>query len=1152
MQVFATGKAMAIGMARPKLTRSISLKNIVSQQVGRVMKLTAILLLGACMSVSAKGGAQTTVSLSVKDAPLEKVIKVIEQQTDYVFFYKTSLLQEAKKVTIFAKGMPLQQVLDLCFKDQPISYFISGKNITLNLKEKEKGNEKADKNPPVDISGKITDEDGNPLAGANVKVKGSSQGVTTDINGVFILKGVDENAILEVTYVGYLPASIHVNNKTSIIASLKFDIKNLTEVTINKGYYTEARKFSTSNVTKITAKDIEAQPINNPLYALQGRVPGLEITQTSGLPGSGIVARIQGLNSLKDGNGPLYIIDGVPISTEIPTPPGLNYSPLPNSGVSTIATSITGTGNVLSYVNPGDIESIEILKDADATAIYGSRAANGAILITTKKGKIGKTVINADFQQGWSKVGHFMDVLNTSHYLKMRHEAFNNDGLTPTITNPFDPGYAPDLLFWDTTRNTNWQKELIGKTSNFTNANTSISGGTSALQYLIGANYHRETTVFPGNFSDSKGGMHLSLSNNDPNKKFHFQSSTSYSFDDNHLPMADLTGIALQLVPDAPQLYNPDGTINWAPNSNGATTFVNPLANLLYNTYQAKTYNLVTNTHLSYELIPGLTISGNGGYTNLRQDNMTFLSLLAYAPDNRSGRERTAIYGSSKVNTWILEPQLNYKKNIAKGRLDVLLGSTFQSTLSQSNYLAGGGYANDALMQNPKAASHYNVTGALSNLYKYNAIYARGNYIFSDKYILNVTGRRDGSSRFGNNNKFHNFWSVGAGWIFTNERFLSIPNILSFGKLKGNFGTTGNDQIGDYQYLTLYNPVSYTFPYQGTSGLTPLGLPNPYLQWEETKKLTVGIELGFVRDRIFFSATYNRNRSSNQLVNYALPRITGSSAIIENFPATIQNKDFEFVLNSENIKQKNISWNTNFNLTIPRNKLVAFPNLSTSSYSQNYIIGQPITIQKLFHYIGVDPSTGLYVVADNKGNPTNSPNFLTDRTVIISQSAKVYGGLQNTVQYKNIELSFLFQFIKQVGPSPRLGFGFSPGKYYSYAAIGNQPSSVLNNPWQSAGDVASTQKFTTSSSQVDNALSTTFSSDASYEDASFVRLKNLSLSWQLPSQWIHKARLESLRLYLLGQNILTITKYKGLDPEVQGNQTLPPLRVITMGVQVKL
>jgi TonB-linked SusC/RagA family outer membrane protein len=1110
------------------------------------MKLTAILLLAACMQVSARGDAQT-VSISVKNASLEKVFQEVKKQTGYTFFYKAKDLDNTNKISVSVKNASIEEVLNICFKEQPLTYTIIEKTILIKKKEKSPNEEAAIINeppPPIDITGKVTDADGNPLAGASVKVKGSSSGTTTNNDGVFVLKGVDENATLEISFVGYETYTVAVNNKSTIVASLKVKPESLGEVVINKGYYTEKQRFSVANVAKVVAKDIEKQPVSNLLLALEGRVPGLLITQNSGVPGGGIKVRIQGQNSIRYGNEPFYVIDGVPFPSYLP--PTASSGVLGSSGVAGFGNA--AGGNPLSYINPSDIESIEVLKDADATAIYGSRAANGAILITTKKGKIGKPSLTVNFKHGWGEVTRLPKMMNRRQYLDMRYEALKNDGIDINTISSTSSRYY-DLKVWDTTRSTDWQKELLGHTANYTNVNATFSGGTALSQYIIGGTYYRETTVFPGDFSDQKASIHFNLNSKSLNNRFNLQFSGSYLADHNKLPGLDLTSSANLLEPVAPALYTPDGNLNWAPTSDGTSTWDNPLAVNLTQ-YQNQTSNLIGNALLGYKILTDLEIKTSLGYNQLFTNDFIGAPLPAYKPEDRPFVERTAEYGSRLMNSWIIEPHLDYSKNWESSKLSIVIGSTVQQTNSKANNVQGSGYASDEVLENMMAATTLTAQGSTIAQYKYNAAFGRLNYNWGDKYIINISGRRDGSSRFGDKNKFHNFGSLGSAWIFTEERFVKhLISFLSFGKIRGSYGTTGNDQIGEYTFLSRYNFGNAGVPYQGNNGLIVGGLSNPYLQWEETRKSQLGIDLGFFNDRIMLSTTYQRNRSSNQLLPYQLSNVSGFGSILENFPATVQNTSLEFSLTSTNFKTAHLVWSTNFNLTIPKNKLVEFSNLEQSTYATTLTIGQPITGGKYYHFAGVDPMTGVYQVFDSKGNPTSTPNSTSDLYTLLNRSPKFYGSIENTFSYKTIEMSFSFQFVKQMGLYIYYNNGsqLAPGAFIS--GNSNQPISVLNR-WQQPGSTAPVMKYSTDIGALIFPMSFTQNSDAGFSDASYLRLKNLAISWNAPAKWRQKTRLQGLKLFAQGQNLLTITGYKGADPENQGYTALPPLRVITFGAQI--
>lgn len=1144
MQDSGLCKVQVFAWAKPKLTIAFAPgKSGSGKQILRIMKLTAIILLTACLQASAVGGYSQKITLSVKEAPLEQVLKSIEKQSGFYFNYMHEMVKQAQPVTMQVKDASLEEVLVFCFKGQPLDYTVVSTDKLIIIKEKKQlsfsETEKQGQDPPIEVRGVITDENGAPAHGVNVMVKGTSKGTTTNLNGEFILKDVSENAVLLITSVGYDRQEVLVKNKEFISLQLKVAVGNLDELQVI-AYGATSKRFSTGHVSTVKAVDIEKQPVQNPLLALQGRVSGIFITQTNGIPGGGVTVRIQGRNSISLGLDPLYIIDGVPYFSQLPAT---------NAGDDLLGTSggmaqSNSVGNPLSYINPNDIESIEILKDADATAIYGSRAANGAVLITTKKGKAGQMKCDVNLTYGWGEVGHKWGLLNSRQYLDMRYEALKNNGIDLSTQSNISSRFY-DLKVWDTTRHTDWQEVLIGGTAKYINSSVSLSGGTPNIQYLVSGNYHKETTVFPGDFNDQKGSLHFNISSISSNRKLKMQFTGNYMHDHNRLLSTDLTQLAVQTEPVAPALYNEDGTLNWAPNVVGNSTWINPLAEL-YRKYNNKTMALVGNLFIGYQILPGLNIISSLGYTTLQTKDFSGVPLIYAKPESRSTSLRGAIYGNRDLTSWIFEPQIKYNKSIGKGKLEFLIGSTIQQNNSEAGSISALGFNSDEMLDNKSAATEITSNSQYIVQYKYNALFGRANYNFQDKYILNISYRRDGTSRFGPKNQFHNFGSLGFAWLFSEENFLKKLDGLSFGKLRISYGTTGSDQIGDYSFMSLYNFLSVPgLPYQNSIGIYATGLPNPNLAWEGTRKLQVGIDVGWLSDRILIGVTYSRNRSSNQLLGYTLPTITGNGGIARNFPALIQNTSWELTVSTINIKWRALSWISNLNFTVPRNKLLSFPNIESSTYASGFegvIVDQPLGVFKTFHYLGVDETTGRYLFEDKDGNPTFSASFPNDYVKLINTSPRYYGGIQNNIKYKGLELDFLFYFVKQQGRTYSYYNGTRfPGQFS--AGTSNQPITVLDR-WQKPGDVASVAKYSSTSGYSHG--------DHPYTDASFIRLKNLSLAYELPVKWQQSAYLKKLKFYIQGQNLLTITKWKGLDPETQNFSSLPPLRVFTVGLQVGL
>jgi TonB-linked SusC/RagA family outer membrane protein len=1116
-------------------TKNIGMASGYIYKILLIMRLTTVLLIATMMQVSAASFAQK-ISLKEKNAPIEKIFNEIRLQSGYDFLFNRNLLKSAKRVDIHVQDASLEEALKACFAEQPFTYTLEEKTIIVKAKDPTFLERVVATLASGDVHGCVVDAEGKPLPGATVKVKATGKGVSTDGKGNFYLKNVEEGTVLVVSYTGYVSREVKAAKEMGNIA-LEVSLSKLDEVQVI-AYGTTTQRLSTGNVTTIKADVIEKQPVNNPLLALQGRVPGLFIEQSSGFAGTGIKVRIQGTNSISNGNEPLYVIDGVPyFSRLLPSITGSNILNQPDG---------RGTGNPLNFINPSDIESIDVLKDADATSIYGSRAANGAILITTKRGKAGDIKVNLNLQSGIGQVAKKLDLMNSQQYIEMRKEALRMDGMSVPSLTAYDINGT-----WDVNRNTDWQKELLGGSARYHNAQVSISGGGDYTQFLISGTYHKENTVFPGDFTDKKGATHLSLTNSSANRKFKLQFSANYLLDNNFLPGGyDLTDYALKLAPNAPALFTKEGLINWAPNSDGVSTFENPIS-YLFNTYNNLTNNLVSNLQLSYSLMPGLDLKGSFSYNRLNSDEKYIIPSTSTKPEDLASgvNPRQGYYGSNNTKGWVIEPQLTYARKIGPGRLDALIASTFQQNKNESLQLYGYGYISDQMIADIKSATNVVVTSTLNSDYKYNALFGRINYNVNDKYILSINLRRDGSSRFGPKNQFHNFGSGALAWIFSNEKIIKtkIP-FLSFGKLSSSYGTTGSDQTSDYQFLNLYSPVGTDNSYQQTVGLEVIGLTNPYLQWEETKKIQTTLDLGFLNDRILFKSTYFNNRSSNQLLRYKLPIFAGFNGIMKNFPAIVQNSGLEISISSINLLTNNFKWSSNVNITIPNNKLIDFPNLSTSNYASTLVIGQPITLIKQFHFLGVDPATGVYVFADSKGNPTTNPVNVfgalnNDKYIIANPDPKFYGGFQNTLSYKGFELDVFFQFVKQMGRD--FSLGNAPGSPRT-----NQPSSVLNY-WQKPGDVAPIQRVNNDFSLL-NSFGMAAGSDATWSDASYIRLKNLSISWSLPKSWIKNIHVDNFRLFVQGQNLLTITNYYGLDPETKSSGTLPPLRVITAGVKVNL
>ena len=962
--------------------------------------------------------------------------------------------------------------------------------------------------PQPPLQGTVRDAQG-VLPGVTVLVKGTATGTMTDVNGRFFIEA-EPTAILVFSYVGYQTVEVTVGMQTEFTIVLVEDTTQLKEVVVNAGYYTVKDKERTGSISRVTASEVEQQPVTNVLAGMQGRMAGVNIVQETGMPGGGFAIQIRGINSLRsDGNAPLYVIDGVPYSSD-------------TVGSFFTSSLYPTTTSPLNSINPNAIASIEVLKDADATAIYGSRGANGVVLITTKKGQQGKTTVQLRSQLGIGQVATFMDLMSTPEYLALRRQAFANDGITEY------PEWAYDVNgVWDMNRSTDWQKELLGRTAILQQYDGSVSGGSPQTQYIFGGNYSTQTTVFPGEFTYQKGGAYLNLTHRTVDDRFVMTFSGNYISQRNFQPATDLTVDSRRLSPNAPALYDAEGNLNWEN-----STWINPLASL-NGEFRFNTNDLIANSVLSYQLLPSLTLKSSLGYTQTNHLETRTAPSTLYNPAFGLGPAFSALFlTTTQRQSWIVEPQVQYKKAIGEGVFEALLGSTFQQQHSSRMTQYGIGFSSNALLYNLSAATLKEVVASDETDYHYQAFFGRLHYQWKDKYFLNLTGRRDGSSRFGSANQFAYFGAIGAAWIFSKEAFLPQDSWFSFGKLRMSYGTSGNDQLGDYQYLDTYSSTGVL--YDGLVGLQPSRLFNPNFSWETNRKFETALELGFFDDRLFLTGSYFLNRSSNQLVGLPLPGTTGFTSLQSNLDATVENSGFEFTLRATPYKTDHFEWGTQLNLSVLRNRLVSFPGLEDSVFREQYRLGEPLSIQLAYQFLGVDPQTGLYQFQDVNGD--GQITFPDDRQTVVDLTPTYFGGIQNQVKYKRLTLDFLFQFVKQ----RRASFTLGPA-----GGFNNQPA-VLTDSWQSVGD-ASTYQIPTAGFNEAAVLAHFLyeSSTGAFEDASFVRLKNLSLSYDLPLS----TKKVNCQLFLQGQNLLTFSPYRGGDPEFNSLGFLPPLRVVSTGVQ---
>lgn len=958
------------------------------------------------------------------------------------------------------------------------------------------------------------------LSGVSVSQENSNETAVTNEKGNYILQVNGNNPTLIFRHPDYAAKRVPAQNSTTLNITLDTKVQGIEEVVLNAGYYKVSEKQRTGSISKVSSKDLENQTVTNVLSAAQGRMAGVSITQNGGTPGGGYQIRIRGQNSLRtlsnsgtDGNQPLYIVDGVPIGNDMTTQFSGSAIPL-------------GTINPLNSIPPQDVESIEILKDADATAIYGSRGANGVVLITTKKGKSGKLNLNFNTQYSISHALSNLEMMNTEQYIAMRKQSFANSGITTYPATAYDVNGT-----WDQNRYTDWRKTLIGNKATSQNTQVSLSGGSEATTFLVSLGHQEQTTVYTQDYQYKTNNISSNLSHRSKDNRFRISVSNLFSTQHNNVIVEDITRASYLLSPNAPALYNADGSLNWENN-----TFTNPAA--AYNaTYSNDNLQFMTNFNTEYELLKNLRIKVNGGINYQTFEEWSMRPHTINNPSFVTGQ--SSLHSSSntfnqKKFSYIIEPQLNWNYQTGLHKLDVLAGMTYQSDETSQGSLRGSGFESNAFLQNIAAAQIRVVGDHITTDYRYVALFGRINYQLNKKYILNITGRRDGSSRFGPNNRFANFGAIGAAWLFSEENRLKDLSWLSFGKLRGSFGTSGSDNIGDFQFLNTYT-VSANSIYNGITGLIPSRLYNPDFSWEKTTKFELAMDLGFFNNRLNLTAAHYRNRSANQLVGYQLSTVTGFSSVNANLDAVVQNTGWELELNGKPFNRGDFRWETGVNLSIPRNKLLSFPGLEGSSYANTYIIGEPVNIVRVYQLEGINPSTGQYQFTDFNGDGRiSSP---ADRQIIENIGIRYFGGWNNQFKYQNWNLSFLFQFVKQ--------------KSRNYNGVMTSPGTMNNLPIE-ALDVWSPQNPNghympyQSTGNAQHALFQT--SDAAYSDASFIRLKNLQIGYQIPLG--NQTLVKDAKIYFQGQNLLTLTNYFGIDPETGAGSFLPPLRTYSLGLQL--
>ena len=1099
-----------------------------------VVKLTILLTVVAFFQVHASGTMAQTVTISGKDLTLKQVFSAIEKQTDYVLLNTKGTFDGTKPVSLTVHKMPLREFLDFLLKEEQLEYEIQGKTILLSRKVMP---EAIVTKPPAVfpdlfpdkelITGFVRNEQNRPFSGVSVVVKRTRKGTITDAAGRFSVQA-EQGDILIISYVGYSDQEVKITG-TNVMVSLKVSPSILDETQVT-AYGKTSRRLATGNIGTVKADELERQPVATVLEALIGRVPGLNIQQTSGNSAAPMRVTIRGINTISQNavTDPLYVIDGIPFITlnvsditgNLPISMGAVQGGLPN---------VRGENPLLS-INPMDIESVSVLKDADATSIYGSRGANGVILITTKKPKTGPTSFRLSVNQGTTFNSRYPKLLNTQEYLAMRREAFRNDGIIPDASN------APDLVRWDTTKYTDWQRLFVG-TGSVTTVNAGISGGMSQTSYAVSVKYDTRKELMNNGGKNHGGTLFTSLNHTSNDQKFGFSFSNNLSLTEVN---ASLLGDLGTLAPNAPDIYNEKGEFNFEPyrvNNGSLFKFSN-----LKKPSVSNTFALQNSMNFRYEVIRGLTISTNAGYRFTHNTNANYSPQAANDPVLEG--YSSAIYGETVNKDWTVEPQIRYNTFIGKGNLTVQLIGNLQTVSTRSETIQAQEFPNDALLKS------YN--NALRKTFVENfrqrktvsgAFIVR--YALDNKYVININARRDGSSHFGPGKQFGNFASAGLAWIASDEKWLRqiMPSWFSFFKLRSSYGITGSDNIQDYEYLSRWSKsdrlgsTRTLFRYNGLDAFHVIKPMNQQFQWESTTQSELGISMAFLESRISLELSFYRKVTDNQLTDLPMPILTGFPSVIANSEAKVANKGIEIALSASLINTKDWRLDFGFNLGSNSNKLLAFPNLERSSYRERLRIGESLTSQYFLKFTGIDPLTGNGTYEDrNKDGviTVGSGNFplsdIDDRYIPVDFSAPRFsGGFNIDASYKSLSVSANFSLVNRRIAHPYLVM--VPGQQMNIAI----PDEVKNNHWQKPGDQAKYPRYSTTGASISR------SSDANFVNGSYLRMTNMAVAYKLPAKWISKIRMKDAGFSIKTQNLFTISPFKGVNPDLESGIFVTPL-----------
>jgi TonB-linked SusC/RagA family outer membrane protein len=1118
-----------------------------------IMKLTAILLMVACLQVSARSNAQQ-VTLSEQNSSLQNVFKEIRRQTGYQFFYNTNLLNKARAVSISVRNAPLTSALDQLFANQPLDYRIVDKIIVVREKSELPVVITNDAPEFVDVSGKVIDEKGEPLKGVTVENKNNKEATATNADGRFSVKA-SAGDVLEFSFVGYKKRQYKVTGaQTNIVISLQLEISEMNNMVV-VGYGSVRRKDLTGSVSSVNVEEIKNAPFVSIDQALAGKAAGVQVVQADGSPGGMAKIRIRGGTSLLGGNDPLYIIDGIPVqiqnrylqsAAEIVSPVERFGSDDPNS---TISGSFTRGLNSLGGLNISDIESIDILKDASATAIYGSKAANGVVIINTKKGKVNqKPLLEANYYAGVS-VPIKEQLLNASQYIAIMKEGAKNlndvrASLDPAL--PPDPVAAsiladPSILG---TANTDWLG-LVLRNGFSQNADISVRGGGTASRYYTSLAYTSQNGAVLGtDFKRVSGKINL---DNEITSRLRIISNLDYGFTKNNITNGIYTQ-AFYMPPTLPA-FNSDGSVHVITSADLGSYdyegFQNPML-LLNGVNKSNTLNLLGSLAGEYDILSTLKFKSlvSVNYSNYHQNNYTPSTTRIAASSGTTTTPGIATQAQSEDVNVFFENTLTWDKQFNENnRINLLVGTSWQKSRFNSFTASGQGFPDDQYLNNLSSAALALPPAGTSGQNSLLSYYLRINYALKEKYLFTFTGRTDISSKFPKNNRAGYFPSGGVAWRISEEKFLKNVSWINELKLRASAGYTGTQNIGDNLFYTLYSPASYA----GTNAVVPTQLGNEDLKWETTLQKDAGLDLALFNSRVRAAFGLYEKTTDGVLYTTTVASSSGFNNLVSNI-AKIRNRGFEFDLRGDFIRHRDFQWTGAINISQNHSKVLsisndlAVQNNGVVQFGNTALqVGEPLGVLYGRKYLGIlktakqaedyKASNLLAAYGFYPYMGIGDPYYLLDApvfgyfkdTVIGHAEPKFYGGFTNTINYKNFSLIALLSF----------SYG---GDILYLADIQNHDLSNKNNKSTRILDHWSPEN---PNSEYPRLLlgesASAYTASNNVYDASYIKLKSVTLNYEFSKKFLDKLKVHNASLYLSASNLFTITNYPGPDPEVSND-----------------